>query len=286
MPQSLTLFDIVPGKVIADRYTVVGANRQGGFSTVFEVTDGEDGSRCEMQLFPAGLFEESQADEFRHKLEPWQSIGTEYVLSVRGVFQVDADNLALITAFPEGRTLRKRLNDEKSLSRGEVVAIGTRLLSGLSEVHGKGLVHGDIKPLSIYLKAEGKATHPQLIDGGVTPSLWTAKDLGDKTALIGTPYYAPIEQFGGDAPDVRSDIYNVATVLFECITGVLPWAGRSFLEVFQAKLSDPPPMSERAPDVQVDEELESVIRRGCLADRNKRYASAAEFREALEALAG
>ena len=120
----------------------------------------------------------------------------------------------------------------------------------------------------------------------MTPGLWNAKGIGDRTTLIGTPYYAPVEQFGGDAPTVTSDIYNVATVLYECLTGVLPWPGKTFLEVFQAKLQKtPPPMAERAPGVSVDPQLEAVITRGCQADRHERYASAEEFGEALAALA-
>ena len=286
-PESLTLFDIVPGRVIADRFTVVGANRQGGFSTAFEVMDSQDGARCELQLFPAGLFEGgAQAGQFCDRLRPWTEIDSRAVLHMREILELDAHNLALITEFPTGESLRERLNREKILPRNEVVAIGRHLLEGLEQIHARELVHGDIKPYTIYVEGTGDQVSSVLVDGGVTPGLWTAKDLGDKTALIGTPYYAPVEQFGGDAPDVRSDIYNVATVLFECAVGVLPWPGKTFLEVFQAKLEDPPPMRERAPDVEIDEAFEQVIRKGGCADRNRRYGSVAEFRAALDTLAG
>jgi serine/threonine-protein kinase len=130
-----------------------------------------------------------------------------------------------------------------------------------------------------------KGLSAQLVDGGVTPGLWNAKHLGDHTALIGTPYYAPVEQFGGDAPDVQSDIYNVDTVLFELVSGTLPWPGSSFLEVFQAKLDrNAPSMAARAPEVDVDAALEEAIVRGLMADRRERYAKASEFRKALEAV--
>ena len=283
-PEPLTLYDIAPGRTLAGRYTVVRPNRQGGFSTAFEMTDERDGSRCEMQIFPAGLFETiAQANEFRDRLRPWIEIESETVIRVRDVLDMDEETLALITDFPEGETLRTRLNRERRLERTEVVAIGCQLLEGLERVHARSLVHGDIKPYTIYVQKNGARVKPLLVDGGVTPGLWTAKGLGDKTQLIGTPHYAPFEQFGGDSPDVRSDVYNVATVLFESLTGVLPWAGKSFLEVFQAKLQDPPPMAERAADVEVSPALEAAIRRGCLADRNQRYPTAEEFRTTLAA---
>jgi len=156
--------------------------------------------------------------------------------------------------------------------------------NGLSKIHALELVHGDIKPYTVHMQGAGSDVRALLVDGGVTPSLWTAKGLGDTTVLLGTPYYAPVEVFGGDAPDIRSDIYNAATVLYECVCGVLPWHGKSFLEVFQAKLTDPPRMSARAPEIEVDPRLEEVIHKGCLADRNLRYSSAEEFRDAMAAL--
>ncbi len=283
--ESLTLFDIVPGRVIADRFTVIGPNRQGGFSTAFEVTDAKDGARCEFQLFPAGLFEgDDQAGHFCERLRPWAEAESDAIVGVRDILELDAHTLALVTEFPVGESLRARLTREKLVTRDEVLAIGTRLLEGLEQVHAKGLFHGDIKPNTIWVDGTGEDAQPQLVDGGVTSALWTAKDLGARTALIGTPFYAPVEQFGGDAPDVRSDIYNVAAVLYECAVGVLPWAAKTFLEVFQAKLLDPKPMRERARDIEVDAEFDEAIRKGCFADRNRRYASAAEFRAALERL--
>ncbi len=281
----ITIYDVAPGRTLDGHYRVVRANRQGGFSTAFEVEDTRDGSRWEMQLFPSGLFDKpDQAGEFRSLLEPWNAVACESVSRVRQVIDIPPDGLALITELPQGESLRTRLNREKRLDRDEVVALGMRLLLGLAELHGRGLVHGDIKPYTIHVQGRGADTRPKLVDGGITPGLWTAKDLGDKTTLIGTPYYAPVEQFGGDAPDVRSDIYNLATVLYESLCGVLPWAGRTFLEVFQSKLNDPPPMKKRASEVEVDPALEEAIRHGCLADRNRRYASAEEFQHALQGL--
>lgn len=280
MSQYLTTYDLTQGKKLDDRYTIVGSRRQSGFAAVYEATD-ERGGHCEVSLFPAGLFEHAdQAEEFRARLMPWAELDSRHVLRVREVVSL-AGGLLLVTDVPTGESLRQRLGRQKRLAPAEVIALGTQLLDGLSRVHGAGLVHGDIKPLTIFVAGEGAKLAAQLVDGGVTPSLWNAKGLGEKTALVGTPYYAPVEQFGGEAADVRSDIYNLATVLYECATGVLPWTGTSFLEVFQAKLQDPPSCKKRAPEVELDPRLEAAILRGCLADRRKRYASAREFLEAL-----
>jgi hypothetical protein len=84
---------------------------------------------------------------------------------------------------------------------------------------------------------------------------------------------------------VSSDIYNVATVLYELACGVIPWKGKSFIEVFQAKLEPrPPTMKVRAPKVTVPHELEEVIMGGLMAKSEQRFASAEEFRKHLAAL--
>jgi len=280
MTQYLTSYDLVKGKKLAERYTIVGSRRQSGFAAGYEATDPE-GKKVEVQLFPAGLFESAeQAEQFRERLLPWKDVDSKHVLRVRDVLAVSGGVL-LITELPAGKSLRAQLDARKRLPQEEVVALGLQLLDGLGRIHGAGLVHGDIKPFTINSEGSGAKTQAMLIDGGVTPGLWTAKGLGEKTALIGTPYYAPAEQFGGEAADVRSDIYNLATVLYECATGVLPWSGHTFLEVFQAKLQDPPPMKKRAGDVEIDQHCEAAILRGCLVDRRKRYASAREFHQAL-----
>jgi len=211
---------------------------------------------------------------------PWREIDSPHVLKVREVLSL-AGGLLLVTDLANGDCLRDRMDEEKRLSPVELVMLGTHLLEGLARIHGAGLVHGDIKPKTVHVSGKGAGLSALLVDGGVTPSLWSAKGLGEKTALIGTPYYAPAEQFGGEAADVRSDIYNLATVLYECATGVLPWTGSSFLEVFQSKLADAPPMRSRAQEVDLAPHIEAAILHGCQADRRKRYGSAREFLQAL-----
>ncbi|MFT5464892.1 MAG: serine/threonine protein kinase, partial [Planctomycetota bacterium] len=218
--------------MLAGRYKVIGPHRQGGLSTAIEVEDTSGGARCELQLFPPGLFEsDEQKREFLGLLEPWREVTSDTVLGLKDLLDLEPATLGLVTAYPEGESLRQVLNREECLPVKSTVNLGVQILEGLEAIHGRSLVHGDVKPYTIHLVdfSEGNAGDDSsvprvlLVDGGLTPGLWTAKDLGDKTALIGTPYYAPVEQFGGDAPDVLSDVYNVATVLYECLTGVLPW---------------------------------------------------------------
>lgn len=287
--KTLSIFDLAPGKTLLDRFKIRRSNRHGGMATTFEVEQTSDGERLEMQIFPGALFENGlQAGEFARSLDRWRSIRAGTVLAVREVLSLEDGTVLLLTDFPSGRSLRERLKETGRASPAEAIAIGIQILDELSAIHEADLVHGDVKPHTIHVEpkseSKGKA-RVVLVDGGITPALWSAKHLGDKTQLIGTPYYAPVEQFGGEAADVQSDVYNLATVLYEVVTGVMPWKGKSFLEVFQAKLSaTPPPMKALAPKVDVPRELEVAIAGGLLADKASRYPSAAAFKARLASL--
>jgi serine/threonine-protein kinase len=271
--------DLSSGSRIADRFEIVEPHRQGGLSVAFQVDDLRTGERCELQFFPPSLFDgESEVQHFATAWAPWLRVDSPHVLRVREMLPLGPSSLFLITDLPRGENLRVRLDGAGPLAPEEVVRLGLELLDGLAEIHARGLVHGDVKPLTVF-SGEGRAV---LVDGGTTHGLWTAKDLGERTALIGTPYYAPVEQFGGEPPTVQSDVYNLATLLFELATGVQPWRGRTFLEVFQAKLErEVPTVADRAPGVEVPPALEAAIAGGLHADLGRRYGSAREFRERL-----
>ncbi len=286
--ESISAFDLASGNTVADRFAIERPNRQSDLTTTYEARDAETGDRCELMLFPAALFEGAdQVAEFCAAWEAWSRVESPHVNGVREVLRFEDDNVLLVTELPEGRFLRAVLDENGPLPQERVRELGGQLLDGLVAIHAQGLVHGDVKPSTIRVVGELDAPRALLIDGGVTTALWNAKHLGERTALIGTPFYAPVEQFGGDSPDVASDVYNVATVLFELLTGVIPWPGKNFLEVFQAKLEKTPPsVAARAPKISVDPELEQVVVTGLLTDKRERYGSSEAFRDALAGLAG
>ena len=281
--QNLSVFDVVPGKVLLDRYKIVRPHRQSGMAATFELKDAEDGERRELLVFPAGLFEgPEQAAEFVQEMEKWQGLSTSVHSAVRTVQLLGDGSVLLVADFPPGQSMRSWLTENARMPADAALSFGVHLLTGLKDLHAAGLVHGDIKPQTIYFVSD--AERMVLVDGGVTSGLWGAKHLGTRTALIGTPYYAPLEQFGGDSPDVSSDLYNLATVLYEMVTGLLPWSGKSFLEVFQAKMSGVPAMSSRAPGLEIAPEFEHAILHGLAPRRKDRFETAEQFLSRLAAV--
>ncbi|MEC8513300.1 MAG: serine/threonine-protein kinase [Planctomycetota bacterium] len=281
-PSRLSLFDLAPDKVLLDRYRILSPHRENGMSAAFRVMDESTSEERELQAFPASLFENSkQANSFGEALREWAHIHSEAIVSPEDIEVFEDGAVIIVTPFPEGTALRTAFKENGRFSAQEVLALGSSLLEGLETCHEAGVAHGDIKPTTIFMGASG----PSLVDGGVTPGLWAAKHLGTRTALIGTPYYAPIEQFGGDCPDARSDVYNLATVMYELLTGAMPWRGRSYIEVFQSKMQpEAPSMRSIAPDVDVDPRLEAAIAQALRGKRMERHESAAAFRSSLAEL--
>jgi serine/threonine-protein kinase len=283
--ESFSLFDLAPGRVFAERFLIGRIHRHNGLAPTFLAEDQKNGGGgCCLTVFAPSMFESgAQAEEFRAACQPWTRVKSPHVARVREIVHLSSSAIAWVSDVPNGEPLKKYMEESRRMETTGAVKLGLALLDGLAEIHRVGLVHGDIKPQTVYLAANGKKQGSELVDGGVTPGLWNAKHLGERTALIGTPFYAPVEQFGGESPDVQSDVYNLAAVLFELITGVLPWPGKTYLEVFQAKLDrHAPSMKKRAPELEIPSGLEQAIAGGLLADRRERYASAAHFRAALE----
>lgn len=284
MSTSLSLFDLKPGKVLLERYRIQRPHRESGMSATFSVEDSQSDEQRELQAFPAAMFEGAeQAAAFAERMQAWRDLNSEAVLQLRDIRALDDGAVLYVTDFPVGESLRTWMAEHPRMEVAEVVALASCLLRGLSTAHEAGLIHGDIKPASIWFEpGEGRGT---LVDAGVTPGMWAAKHLGTRTALIGTPYYAPIEQFSGDSPDELSDQYNLGTVMYELLTGVLPWSGKGYIEVFQSKMQEAaPPMSQMAPSVEVPRELENVVARSLRAKRRERFATAADFLSALESV--
>ena len=235
-------------------------------------------------MFPAGLFEDArQAGEFAERLTTWKDLDAPAFPGVIDVKAFDDGSVLYVSTFPKGQSLRSWSQENPRMEEREVVDLGRHLLQGLVAAHDGGLIHGDIKPSAIYFRpGEGEG---EMLDAGITPAMWAAKHLGTRTALIGTPFYAPIEQFTGDSPDELSDLYTLATVMYELLTGVLPWSGKGYIEVFQSKMQKTPPkMSIRAPGIEVNQTLEAVISGGLRAVRSERHPSAGTFLERLEAI--
>lgn len=281
------LTDLVPGAVLLDGWTVQKEAHQASLSSAWRITrPGPSGGGPEEQLltvYPSWLFaDRAQASAFAAQLE--QVSGSQHAALHRTHEVVCTEEGTVLQrgAALHGRSLRAFLREGEHLSSAEGAALGAQVLAGLATLHGSGLVHGDLKPEHVFW--DGDPEGAVVTAAGVTPALWSTQHLGARTQLVGTPYYAPLEQFSGDAPSPSSDVYNLATTVYEAVTGELPWTGRGFVEVFQSKMTPLEPMAAAARRAGLDPGLDAALRAALAPRRQDRPADAAAALEILQQL--
>lgn len=189
----------------------------------------------------------------------------------------EADGLRYyIMPFVTGESLKDRLTRSGPLPFDQAIRLGLEISDALGYAHGCGVIHRDVKPANIMIEGD----HFILADFGIaavepTPSLLTAHG-----TFVGTLEYMAPEQMVGGTVDGRADVFALASVLYEALSGRLPFAGASPTDLARRKLLGPhDPLDPVA--AQVPPDLVAVIDRGLAADPAERIASAAEFREAL-----
>ncbi len=185
-----------------------------------------------------------------------------------------------------GSTLAERLDSGPPMSVAESVRVMARVLSGLAAVHDAGVIHRDLKPENIFLVEDADGTYPKLLDFGVSRAMDPHGELTSvlptvENAIVGTPQYMSPEQARGlRSLDHRSDLWSAGVILFELLTGVLPFQGDAVGDIIvQIATHKPPEFGSLRPDLVGP--LELVVKRAMERRPEQRFQSAREMRSAL-----
>ncbi|MCQ2000183.1 Stk1 family PASTA domain-containing Ser/Thr kinase [Arthrobacter zhaoxinii] len=183
----------------------------------------------------------------------------------------------IVMEYVPGRTLRDLIKAE-GLSIGEAIDYSLGVLAALDYSHRSGIVHRDIKPANVMVTADGGV---KVMDFGIARAMAdSAATMTQTQAVVGTAQYLSPEQARGETVDARSDLYSAACLLFELLTGRPPFIGDSPVSVaYQHVREQPVTASSLNPEVPAA--LDEVLKRGLAKDRDHRYQTAREFREAL-----
>jgi len=186
----------------------------------------------------------------------------------------------MVMEWCEGRLLREIL-DEGKLPQERVLRIAIEVLEALDYIHGQGVVHRDLKPENIMVDAQGNI---KLIDFGIAGDAAARRlTYANITAALGTPNYISPEQVKGKRGDGRSDIYAMGVILYEMLSGKLPFTGPNPMAVMNDRLLNHP-MPPTVADPGISPQLQEVIYRAMERDPKNRYARAREFQSDLEHL--
>ena len=197
----------------------------------------------------------------------------------------------IVMEYVDGKGLDKTLEQVGHLEFGEFIEIFLQACDALGHAHERGIIHRDLKPSNLMLVNLGKKERlVKIVDFGISKILphgrFPGQDLTNAGDVVGSPLYMSPEQCKGLSLDGRSDIYSLGCLMYQAITGALPFLGENALQTLSKHICDPPPkFKEIAPDLKIPPELEKIIFRTLEKEPEKRYETLAELHADLEAIA-
>ena len=207
--------------------------------------------------------------------------------------ELDDGSLYIVMEYLEGKNLNQTVRKEGPLPVERAIPVLIQVCGALQEAHLQGIVHRDLKPENIFLSTNGGLKDfPKVLDFGLAKV--TERELRPGSVMLtqegmvfGTPEFMSPEQAQGKVLDARSDIYSLAVILYEVLTGKLPFDARTPMEYIQLHVTKPPiPLDERVPGKRFAQGLWTVLARALEKKPEQRFQSAAEFAEALKPYAG
>lgn len=278
---------IAQGTLVADRYRIIREIGFGGMGTVWLAYDESLDSHCALKLIGAS---QARQEEFRVRFE----CEAKCAAQLRGAHVVDVLNRGqwqgkpfIVMEYMEGEDLGVRLERLGRLDVRTTYRIVAQVARALMRAHALGIVHRDIKPGNVFLVPGDEHEIAKLLDFGVAlhRDMPHAFETALSSQFVGTPCYMSPEQASGLPVDARSDLWSLAVIVFECLTGEVPFQDESMLELIQSITRGPVP-SLTANNPELPEELEAWWRRATARDPKRRFQSAKELADSLAEAAG
>ncbi len=260
------------GSTFADRYQVIEELGLGGMGRVYKVLDKTVDEKVALKLLnPDIAAQEQTIERFRNELKLARKISHRHVCRMYDLSE--AEGMPFITMeYISGEDLKSLIKRAGQISVGKAINLTEQICEGLVEAHRLGVVHRDLKPQNIMVDMEGNA---KITDFGIARSTKT-KGLTGTGIIIGTPEYMSPEQVEGKPVDQRSDLYSLGIILYELVTGKLPFEGDTPLSVaIKHKIEEP-----RAPqeiNALIPKDLNRVILKCMAKDKKERFQNAKEL---------
>lgn len=235
---------LTPGTVLAGRFRIEAILGVGGMGVVYRATDLALQVQVALKLLRPELAMRADAFErFRQELLMARQVSSPRVVRIHDLAQHEGQWLISMD-YVDGEGLDRRLDRDGPMQPAEAARIGRQLAEGLSAAHARGVIHRDLKPANVLLDRNGDA---YISDFGVARSL-ASGGITQTGAVVGTPDYLSPEQARGDTVDGRSDLYALGLLLYEMLTGAMPFSGGTVSEILaQRMLRSPPPVSTLRP---------------------------------------
>ena len=267
------------GEVLADRYELEELVGTGGMSSVFRAHDRLLDRKVALKV----LHEQYSSDgdyveRFRREARSVASLSHPNIVTVidRGEHE---GRQFIVFEYVDGENLKRLIERRGPAPVATVLELGMQIAHGLSFAHQQGLVHRDVKPQNVLLNGDGQA---KVTDFRIARSLDVQHGMTQTGTVLGTSDYIAPEQAQGQRVDEHTDVYSLGVVLYELLTGEVPYPGENFVAVAMRHINEPPPpVRDKRPDVSP--RVEAAVQRAMAKVPEERFASMAEYCRELEA---
>jgi serine/threonine-protein kinase len=265
-------------EALGDAYHLERELTGGGMSRLFLATERSLGRQVVIKLLPPETASEVSVARFQREIQTAAHLQHPHILPILTA-GARGDLLYYVMPYVPGESLRRRLTAAGRLDVDEAVRILREIADALAYAHGHGIIHRDIKPENILILGD----HAVLTDFGVARALAESTTAGAITSTgvsIGTPAYMAPEQIAGEHVDARADVYALAVVGYEMVTGVRPFTGSSAQSILAAHMTEPPPpVRQQRPELPA--RVSVALDRALAKDPGARFPTMDEFRKAI-----
>ena len=268
---------IVKGSKISDRYQIIKTLGEGGMANVYLAHDIILDRNVAVKVLRGDLAtDEKFVRRFQREALSASSLSHPNIVEMYDVGEDDGQYY-IVMEYVDGKTLKQILKQRGKLSITEVVDIMLQLTDGMAHAHDAYIIHRDIKPQNIMILSNGMI---KITDFGVATAM-NSTQLTQTNSVMGTVHYLPPEQAQGKGSTIRSDIYSMGIMMYELLTGLVPYKGENAVEIALKHLKEPLP-SVRKINANIPQSIENVIIRATAKNPKNRYVDAREMHEDLK----
>jgi len=264
------------GRVISGRYVVQAIVGTGGMAVVYRAFDKKKNRVVAIKVLrPEYESDEEFVRRFSREAEAASKVSHENIVNMLDV-GTDGDMRYIVMEFVDGQTLKDMIRQQGYIHPDTAIRMTIRILAAVDHAHRNGIVHRDIKPQNILVDSEGRVKVADFGIARLKATQTTTINDGEGVSALGSVHYFSPEQAKGEVADEKSDLYSVGVVMYEMLTGQVPFDGDNSVSVALKHVNEAPKsMRERRPEIS--KALDEVVMRALCKDATKRYQTAAEM---------
>ncbi len=276
--------DTLVGTWLDAKFKILSKIGQGGMGAVYKAEHVRMGRLCAIKVIPPEFSQNTEAlERFEREAKLSALLKDPHAIGVYDFGKTTDGMFYLVMEFVEGETLSSILRREGPQPLDRVIEICKQAAAALADAHSKNIIHRDLKPDNIMICNDNGRDWIEVLDFGIAKFSTEDSDLTNAGLVMGTPAYMSPEQVSGDKLDIRTDIYSFALIVYQMLTGALPFPIESSQTTMISRLlHNPQPPSLINPNIQLPKEVESAIMAGLARNREERTSTIEQFVTELE----